>query len=120
MPSALINRAIRALQDKLTLTCRQDPLLAARLRLRDAGAMTQMTRASCEQIGISLDSYRAALSRDPSLQQLEEKAIEEGLGGGADPGPHDAISRESPTAREGDLSKPRSEDDAMRPQMTAR
>lgn len=62
---------------------------------------------ACARTGISVDDYAAALQEDPSLADLEKQALTEKVAGSTDPGPHDAISRESPSGQPGDLTKPR-------------
>lgn len=64
-------------------------------------------REVCGRHGVSVADYKAALRGDPALADLEKQALLESLGA-PDPGPNDAISRESPSGQPGDLTKPRS------------
>ncbi|RYE77966.1 MAG: hypothetical protein EOO74_06050 [Myxococcales bacterium] len=109
-PQALL--AIRTLQTHLAQLAGQDEGLVARLRRGDPSALGRLVHEACAQVGIPFRDYQREIESNPDLIQLEQKAIDEGLIGTADPGPYDAISRESPTGREGDLSKPRIEGDA--------
>ena len=61
--------------------------------------------AGCTREGISPHEYAEALDLFPDLSQLERETLREGLAGSTDPGPHDAISRESPSGQPGDLRK---------------
>lgn len=63
---------------------------------------------ACEKSGISVDAYNEALRADPSLADLEKQSTTGAVVESADPGPYDAISRESPSGQPGDLTKPRS------------
>jgi hypothetical protein len=49
----------------------------------------------CTDHGITFEAYRAALKHDPSLAELEQQALMQAGSPAADPGPYDAISRES-------------------------
>ena len=106
-PQALL--AIRTLKAHLAQLSGQDSGLVARLRRGDPSALGRLVHEACAEVGIPFRDYQREVESSPELIQLEQKAIDEGLVGTADPGPHDAISRESPTAREGDLRKPRHE-----------
>ena len=106
-PQALL--AIRTLQTHLAQLAGQDEGLVARLRRGDPSALGRVVHEACAQVGIPFRDYQREIESNPDLIQLEQKAIDEGLVGTADPGPHDSISRESPTGREGDLRKPRHE-----------
>lgn len=77
-------------------------------RAEDAASMRAALEEACRQHGITVDDYWAALRSDPTLLDLERQSITEAAVGSTDPGPHDAISRESPSGQPGDLSKPRS------------
>lgn len=62
------------------------------------GAMvTESFAKACAQQGASIEAVRAAIDADPSLVELEEAVTKEALADSADPGPYDAISRESPS-----------------------
>lgn len=106
-PQALL--AIRTLQMHLAQLAGQDEGLVTRLRRGDPSALGRLVHEACAEVGIPFRDYQREVESSPELIQLEQKAIDEGLVGTADPGPHDAISRESPTGREGDLRKPRLE-----------
>lgn len=53
--------------------------------------------AACQQNGVNEEEVREAILADPSLSELEDAVIQEALVGAPDPGPYDAISRESPS-----------------------
>lgn len=89
------------------LTEEASDLARRRALLRTHAPEPALLRAACERQGASLWRFWQVLNEDASLRELLDKSQERALAGEADPGPYDAISRESPTAREGDLSKPR-------------
>ncbi len=108
-PQAL--KAIQTLQAHLAQLTGQDAILAARLRRGDPSALGRLVHEACAEVGIPFRDYQREVESSPELIQLEQKAIDEGLVGSTDPGPYASISRESPTGREGDLRKPRHDDD---------
>lgn len=61
--------------------------------------------AACTTEGISPQEYAATRDTFPDLAELERETLREGLAGTTDPGPHAAISRESPSGQFGDLRK---------------
>jgi hypothetical protein len=63
---------------------------------------------ACRDAGVTAAQYKQALEEDPALALLEREARIEAVAGTPDPGPHDAISRESPSGQPGDLQKNRS------------
>ncbi len=74
------------------------------------GDPTERRRAiatACTREGISPQAYEALVTHDAELERLERAALGEAGAGVADPGPYDAISRESRSGREGDLTKSR-------------
>jgi hypothetical protein len=74
----------------------------------DDGAEVRRALASaCDSEGISPQEYDAIIQGDDELRELQQSALEEGITGGADPGPYAAISRESMSGKPGDLSKSR-------------
>jgi hypothetical protein len=102
--SAQISRAIEIFVD----TVANPPTPRAPIAVREDPAWRRAAlEAACAQVGISVDDYHAALASDPSLADLEKQAMTEKVAGSTDPGPHDAISRESPSGQPGDLTKPR-------------
>ncbi len=66
-------------------------------------------RQACERVGVALEDYTRALADDPVLQKLEHDAVVQAVAGSVDPGPNDAISRESPSGQPGDLTKSRAQ-----------
>jgi hypothetical protein len=76
-------------------------------RAEDPATVSTALREACAHQGISVEEYAAALREDGSLAELERQATTMGVVEAPDPGPYDAISRESPSGQPGDLSKPR-------------
>ena len=68
----------------------------------------QALSEACAKSGISVDAYTEALRADPTLADLEKQSMTGAMVESTDPGPYDAISRESPSGQPGDLTKPRS------------
>lgn len=77
-------------------------------RVEDPVTMSAALEEACRAHDITVEDYREALIEDPSLVELERLSVTEAAVGSTDPGPHDAISRESPSGQPGDLSKFRS------------
>lgn len=72
-------------------------------------AVTGAIAAACDEAGISPQDYRAVVDASNELGELERAALGEARSGGStDPGPYAAISRESPSGKEGDTTKNRS------------
>ena len=59
--------------------------------------VTESFAKACAQQSVTARDLRAAIDADPSLVELEEAVTKEALADSADPGPYDAISRESPS-----------------------
>lgn len=74
----------------------------------DARALHVLEQA-CDRVGIAPSDYAEALRTDATLAKLEHDAVVQALAGPVDPGPNDAISRESPSGQPGDLTKTRSD-----------
>ncbi|MBX3225976.1 MAG: hypothetical protein KIT84_29630 [Labilithrix sp.] len=66
----------------------------------------ELARAS-KLAGITPEAFDRAIDLDPELELLKITALIEAVAGSTDPGPHDAISRESPSGKPGDLTKER-------------
>jgi len=62
---------------------------------------------ACQKNGISVEIYVNALVAAPALAELEKQSLLTAVADAPDPGPYDAISRESPSGQPGDLTKPR-------------
>lgn len=74
--------------------------------LRDQPDLTREALAeACRRNGISVEQHAAALRATPALAALEDEALTDAVVESPDPGPYDAISRESPSGQPGDLTK---------------
>ena len=71
-------------------------------------------RASCARFNVDIADYDRFIAANPEIAKLATEAFREGLSGGTDPGPYDAISRESPSGQPGDLTKTRGTGDSPR------
>jgi hypothetical protein len=97
--SEAVNAVIQQLGAELTrLTT--DAALRQRALAGDDALLAAALRSACEQVGLTPEDYRRAIAADPSLMQLEKMTIDQAVTGPVDPGPHDAISRESPSGSE--------------------
>lgn len=74
-------------------------------RARDPEAVRAALIAACQENGVPLEDYHAALQSDPSLADLERQAMTAEVVETPDPGPYGAISRESPSGQPGNLEK---------------
>lgn len=73
----------------------------------DDARVERAVAAACTTVGITPQDYAAAVRGSPELTELERETLREALAGSTDPGPHDEISRESPSGQPGDLHKNR-------------
>jgi len=62
---------------------------------------------ACAERGVDPVAFDRAIAEDPELDLLKRTALRDAAGDDADPGPHDRISRESPSGQPGDLHKNR-------------
>jgi hypothetical protein len=92
--SPTVNAAIQQLGSELSHRA-SDPLRRQATFALDGPALDEARRAACARVGLSLEAYQEAIASDPSLVQLEKLTIDQAVSGPVDPGPHDAISRES-------------------------
>lgn len=105
MDRASVVKVIRDFTDELARPVSARPPV---VRADDPPTVLAALEAACKEHGISVQDYRAALHADPSLADLERQALSSTPVESPDPGPYDAISRESPSGQPGDLSKSRS------------
>ena len=91
---------LNALRDELRATAADRTRAAFRLKTGDPAVLDAVLDHVCAERGADPAEYRATLEADPSLLQLQETMIKEVVAGPADPGPYDAISRESPAGNE--------------------
>jgi hypothetical protein len=97
--SEAVNAVIQQLGTELArLTT--DAGLRQRALEGDDTLLAEALRSACDRVGLTPDDYRRAIAADPSLMQLEKMTIDQAVTGPVDPGPHDAISRESPSGSE--------------------
>lgn len=75
----------------------------------DPAVVAQNLASACDAVGVSPEAFDATIADDPELELLKSAALHEAVAGGADPGPHAEISRESMSGIPGDLTKSRSE-----------
>ncbi len=57
----------------------------------------EIVRGACAEQGMTVDEWLASLHADVELLRLFEQALDELVVDPPDPGPYDAISRESPS-----------------------
>lgn len=69
--------------------------------------VAEAVAAACITMGITPQDYARAVEAAPELGELERETLREALAGSTDPGPHDRISRESPSGQPADLHKNR-------------
>jgi hypothetical protein len=60
----------------------------------------ELVQRACAELDVALDEWLAALHADPELVRLFHEALDELVIEAPDPGPYDAISRESPSGSE--------------------
>lgn len=73
----------------------------------------EAVRRACARHGVPVESWQAALDADPELARLVEQTLEEIIVDSPDPGPYDAISRESPRGGPEPASDARERDERM-------
>lgn len=105
MERAAITRVIRDYAKALQTSRKPEaPVEAA----RDPVTLHAALEEACRDHGVTLDEYDTALQEDPSLSDLARQATTASVVETPDPGPYDAISRESPSGQPGNLEKYRS------------
>jgi hypothetical protein len=102
---ATVIHVIKTLSDELGRQYAGEPPIE---HMDDQGMRRAALLLACEVSRISVEDYEAALRADPSLAELERESTTYAVVDAPDPGPYDAISRESPSGQPGDLTKPRS------------
>ncbi len=73
----------------------------------DAKVVREALTQACARAGITPEDYAEAVRADSTLVDLETQSLNQATVGTTDPGPYDAISRESPTGQAGNLEKSR-------------
>jgi hypothetical protein len=68
-------------------------------RAYDPVEILRALEEACERAGVSMGDYEVALREDSSLADLESQSLATKVVESPDPGPNDAISRESPTGQ---------------------
>jgi hypothetical protein len=91
---------LTALRDELRVIQSDQSPTAYRLKAGDQAALDLAVTLVCDQHGVDPAEYRTTLEADPSLLHLQDAMIREVIADPADPGPYDAISRESPAGTE--------------------
>ncbi len=91
-------RVMRTVSDELSTR--------ARARVSEE-EVAEAVAAACITVGITPQDYARTVEASPELDELERQTLTEALAGSTDPGPHDRISRESPSGQPSDLHKNR-------------
>lgn len=73
----------------------------------DAAVVREALTQACARAGITPEDYAEAVRADSTLVDLETQSLNQATVGTTDPGPYDAISRESSSGQAGDLTKAR-------------
>ena len=99
---------VRVIAERARVLSERPSVRAPVERAEDPATMSAALEQVCRAHDITVEDYQEAVMADPSLVELERLSLTEAAVGSTDPGPHDAISRESPSGQPGDLSKFRS------------
>jgi hypothetical protein len=99
---------VRVIAERARVLSESPSARAPVARAEDPVTMRAALEEACRAHGITVDDYTEAVRGDPTLSELERLSLTEAAVGSTDPGPHDAISRESPSGQPGDLTKFRS------------
>lgn len=101
---AKVIRAIKGFTDEMRLRAEREPGIEL---CQESEVVREILERACRENGLSVDDYAAALRADPALAELEKESLVMGIAEPPDPGPYDAISRESPSGQPGNLEKSR-------------
>lgn len=99
---------VRVIAERARVLSERPSVRAPVERAEDPVTMGAALEEVCRAHDITVEDYWEALREDASLLELERLSLTEAAVGSTDPGPHDAISRESPSGQPGDLTKFRS------------